>query len=301
MEYSELLDMANAKSDPAEQMQFVLAFGMSNYSSTIGRAGKPFNPLLGETYEYVSRDRQFRYIAEQVSHHPVGFLFSPFSVKHRISDGEEQPISACHCESPHYIFWSDSTLETKFNGKSMSIIPKGHCHVILKSTGHHYSWKKVVTSVQNIIVGTLYVDHYGVMEITNHSTGHVGRLKFIQRGWRGQNACVVEGGVYANAETEEKLFTLNGKWSDTLTSKKTSADPNADDQRLHVIWKRHDLPEHAAQNWNLTHFAISLNECSDELAKVLAPSDARFRPDQRAMEKYDGLSSLSSRKGSMRW
>ena len=77
VEYSELLDFANAKADPAEQMSFVLAFAMSNYSSTIGRAGKPFNPLLGETYEYVSKDGQYRYIAEQVSHHPVSsFLFS---------------------------------------------------------------------------------------------------------------------------------------------------------------------------------------------------------------------------------
>ena len=29
---------------------------------------KPFNPLLGETYELV--DKNYRYFAEQVSHHP---------------------------------------------------------------------------------------------------------------------------------------------------------------------------------------------------------------------------------------
>lgn len=74
MEYSELLDVANAQATPAEQMVHVLAFAMSNYSSTIGRAGKPFNPLLGETYEFVSREKGFRYIAEQVSHHPVCFF-----------------------------------------------------------------------------------------------------------------------------------------------------------------------------------------------------------------------------------
>lgn len=32
------------------------------------RFKKPFNPILGETYEFVSKD--FRFVAEQVSHHP---------------------------------------------------------------------------------------------------------------------------------------------------------------------------------------------------------------------------------------
>ena len=32
------------------------------------RIKKPFNPMLGETYELVTED--FRWISEQVSHHP---------------------------------------------------------------------------------------------------------------------------------------------------------------------------------------------------------------------------------------
>jgi len=32
------------------------------------RTKKPFNPILGETYEYVTEKRRF--YAEQVSHHP---------------------------------------------------------------------------------------------------------------------------------------------------------------------------------------------------------------------------------------
>lgn len=38
------------------------------YGCTIGRTKKPFNPMLGETYELVTKD--FRYFSEQVSHHP---------------------------------------------------------------------------------------------------------------------------------------------------------------------------------------------------------------------------------------
>lgn len=86
MEYSTLLDIANAKTDPLERIQFVAAFAMSNYSSTLGRTGKPFNPLLGETFEYVRKDRGFRYISEQVSHHPVRRYSLDFALNNLMND-----------------------------------------------------------------------------------------------------------------------------------------------------------------------------------------------------------------------
>lgn len=49
--YSALLiafevDAAVAETDPHKRLAFVAAFAMSNYSSTIGRIAKPFNPML---------------------------------------------------------------------------------------------------------------------------------------------------------------------------------------------------------------------------------------------------------------
>jgi len=45
----------------------VAAFAISSYASTVTRcAHKPFNPLLGETYECVREDRGWRFISEQV-------------------------------------------------------------------------------------------------------------------------------------------------------------------------------------------------------------------------------------------
>lgn len=47
---------------------YIAAFAVSAYSSTYHRAGcKPFNPVLGETYECERPDRGFRFISEQVS------------------------------------------------------------------------------------------------------------------------------------------------------------------------------------------------------------------------------------------
>ena len=40
------VDVAAKERDPLRRIAFVAAFAMSNYSSTIGRIAKPFNPML---------------------------------------------------------------------------------------------------------------------------------------------------------------------------------------------------------------------------------------------------------------
>ncbi|GAB1290814.1 Oxysterol-binding protein [Apodemus speciosus] len=86
LEYCELLDKAARIPSPLERMVYVAAFAISAYASSYFRAGsKPFNPVLGETYECIRQDKGFQFFAEQVSHHP--------------------PISACHAESGNFVFW----------------------------------------------------------------------------------------------------------------------------------------------------------------------------------------------------
>ena len=46
-------------------------------------------------------------------------------------------------------------------------------------TGNHYTWRKVSTTVHNMIVGKLWLDNHGEMEIVNHHTGDKCCLKFI--------------------------------------------------------------------------------------------------------------------------
>lgn len=45
----------------------VAAFAVSGYASTEGRTCKPFNPLLGETYEADFPDKGLRFFSEKVS------------------------------------------------------------------------------------------------------------------------------------------------------------------------------------------------------------------------------------------
>ncbi|XP_040829949.1 oxysterol-binding protein-related protein 1-like, partial [Ochotona curzoniae] len=53
MEHTYLIHKASSFSDPVERMQCVAAFAVSAVASQWERTGKPFNPLLGETYELV--------------------------------------------------------------------------------------------------------------------------------------------------------------------------------------------------------------------------------------------------------
>jgi hypothetical protein len=71
MEYSELLDKAACEKNVIDRLMYVTAFAISGYASSQFRIGrKPFNPLLGETYECIRPDKGFRFISEKVSHHP---------------------------------------------------------------------------------------------------------------------------------------------------------------------------------------------------------------------------------------
>ena len=51
----------------SELKVLVAAYAVSPYHSTYYRAAsKPFNPLLGETYECIREDKGWRFISEQV-------------------------------------------------------------------------------------------------------------------------------------------------------------------------------------------------------------------------------------------
>uniref|UniRef100_A0A3Q3VKY8 Oxysterol-binding protein n=1 Tax=Mola mola TaxID=94237 RepID=A0A3Q3VKY8_MOLML len=148
LEYSELLDTANNTPDPYQRMVYIAAFAISGYSTaTFRNRYKPFNPVLGETFECIREDRGFRLISEQVCHHP--------------------PISACHADSDNFSFWQDQRWKNKFWGKSLEIVPTGMVNVTLPRYGDHYEWNKVVTCIHNVLSQQRWLEHYGEVTIRN--------------------------------------------------------------------------------------------------------------------------------------
>lgn len=69
-------------------------------------------------------------------------------------------------------------MTTKFRGKYLQINPVGTCHLVFRRTGHHYTWHKIPLTVHNIIVGRLWIDNSGEMDIINHNTGEKCHLSY---------------------------------------------------------------------------------------------------------------------------
>lgn len=263
MEYTDILDKAAGLPDPADRALYVAGFAASEYASTINRVAKPFNPLLHETYEYSRPDKGFRFIVEQVSHHP--------------------PVGAAYAESPLWEYYGESSVKSKFTGKSFDINPLGTWHLKLKlpsGKSELYTWKKVNTQVVGILLGSPTVDNNGPMIVTNVTEGSEARLDFKARGWRGSDAYKVTG-VVVDAKGQEK-WIVSGKWNEKLYARRP-----ADKGDNTIIWSAN--PRKEGVPFNLTTFAMSLNALDDNLRPWLPPTDTRLRPDQRAMEdgKYD--------------
>ncbi|XP_031638486.1 oxysterol-binding protein 2 [Contarinia nasturtii] len=268
-EYTDLLDRAAACTDPCEQLAYVAAFTVSSYSTTINRIGKPFNPLLGETFECDrTDDLGWRCIAEQVSHHP--------------------PMAAMHCEGKEWACWQEFTMTSKFRGKYLQVIPLGNAYVEFNKSGNRYGWRKVTTTIHNIIVGKLWVDHHGDMNIMgrNSAKGYKCHLKFIPYSYFSKDSQRKVKGVITNPNGQAK-FVVNGNWDGkveyaAVTSVSGSADnPVYQTGNYTTIWTRRLPPPDSDKYYNFTELACQLNE----MEEGVAPTDSRLRPDQRLMEE----------------
>ncbi|XP_041978239.1 oxysterol-binding protein-related protein 3-like isoform X2 [Aricia agestis] len=256
LEYSELLDAAAVCTGAAERCALIGAFAVSAYAATAHRAAsKPFNPLLGETYECVRADRGFSFLAEQVSHHP--------------------PVSACHAESARWVFWQEARIKTKFWGKSMEFQPAGKVHVRLLTTGDHYSWNKVTTCVHNLFGGQRWVDQYGEMTVTCHGTDISCKLNFIKASSWSNSRHEVRGAVSGGGAR----LRLQGRWTEALHA----GEPPA----AKCLWRPGAMPAEHELYYGFTRFAMELNELEPGMRDRLPHTDTRLRPDQRALEEGD--------------
>ncbi|KAL8125189.1 oxysterol-binding protein-related protein 1C-like [Apium graveolens] len=265
LEYSYLLDRAYEWGKRGSSLMRILnvaAFAVSGYASTEGRSCKPFNPLLGETYEADFPDKGLRFFSEKVSHHPV--------------------IVACHCEGTGWKFWGESNLKSKFWGRSIQLEPVGILTLEFDD-GEVLQWSKVTTSIYNLILGKLYLDHYGTMRIQG-SSNYSCKLKFKEQSIMDRNPHQVQGSVQdMNGKTVATLF---GKWDESMHY--VDGDSSGKGNRFnkseaHLLWKR-SKPSKFPTRYNLTRFAITLNEITPGLRDQLPPTDSRLRPDQRCLE-----------------
>ncbi|XP_023010393.3 oxysterol-binding protein-related protein 1 isoform X1 [Maylandia zebra] len=302
MEHTYLIHQANATTDSIERMKCVAAFAVSAVASQWERTGKPFNPLLGETYELIRDDLGFRWMSEQVSHHP--------------------PVSAFHAEGlkEDFVFHGSIYPKLKFWGKSIEAEPKGVITLELPKYNEAYTWTNPTCCVHNIIVGQLWIEQYGSVEVLNHKTGERCSMTFKPCGLFGKELHKVEG--YILDKSKKKLCAIYGKWTECLYTvdpatfdahkktekknpdekkgnKQTSVDeepeemPPPDTETVQVIpgseliWKITPRPENSSKFYAFSTFAMQLNELDKRMEGVIPSTDSRLRPDICAMEKGD--------------
>ncbi|XP_036617635.1 oxysterol-binding protein 2 [Trichosurus vulpecula] len=273
LEYHELLDKAVKCENSTEQMCFVAAFSVSSYSTTVNRIAKPFNPMLGETFELDQMEEMgFRSLCEQVSHHP--------------------PAAAHHVFSRNgWTLWQEITISSKFRGKYLSIMPLGAIHLEFQASGNHYIWRKSTSTVHNIIVGKLWIDQTGDIEIINHKTKDKCLLKFTPYSYFSKDYTRKVTGVVTDSK-EKAHYVLSGSWDEKMECAKivqsSHSSPSTEGKQKMVyqtlpaklLWKKYPLPENAENMYYFSELALILNEPEEGVA----PTDSRWRPDQRLME-----------------
>ncbi|KAJ6815057.1 oxysterol-binding protein-related protein 3A-like [Iris pallida] len=261
MEYSYLLDQADECEDPYMQLVYTSSWAVSVYFA-LQRTWKPFNPILGETYEMVNHGG-ITFVAEQVSHHP--------------------PISAGHAENEHFTYDITSKVKTKFLGNSVDVYPIGRTRVTLKKSGIVLDLVPPPTKVNNLIFGRTWIDSPGEMIMSNLTTGDKVVLYFQPCGWFGSGRYEVDGYVY-NAEEEPKLM-MTGKWNQSMRYQPCDQEGEPlPGTELKEVWKVAAAP--ANDKYQYTYFAHKLNSFDTAPKKLLA-SDSRLRPDRSALEQGD--------------
>ncbi|KAJ1903289.1 Oxysterol-binding protein 3, partial [Coemansia sp. IMI 209127] len=233
--YNRLLQKADEMSDSLDRLMYVAAFAISTLSSKKYRAErKPFNPLLGETYEMVDPRSGYRFVSEKVSHHP--------------------PVMVCYADSPSYRFWQDSSGKSKFWGKSMEFIQTSNVHIELLKHHDHFTYCKPSVLVRGLITGNRTVDFAGEMTITNRSTGDRCVVNFKEAGMFSASNDMVECLLYRGSTGDDKVQrVLRGSWSSHLRFEKSPT-------QAETLWTAVSLPPESESYYRFSYFTMRLNE-----------------------------------------
>lgn len=175
-------------------------------------------------------------------------------------------------------------MRSKFKGKYLEVEPLGITHLKFTKSGNHFSWRKVKTVVHNIVIGKLWIDQVGEMEVVNHTTGDKCYMKFEPYSYFGGVPKKITGTIN---NVEGKLeWVLNGTWDQKMEGSKVIGEavvkgkPSLEIGDSKLLWKKAPPPAESEKYYNFSRFACELNEEEEGVS----PTDSRLRPDQRLME-----------------
>mmetsp|Transcript_32697 Transcript_32697/g.77552 ORF Transcript_32697/g.77552 Transcript_32697/m.77552 type:complete len:457 (+) Transcript_32697:79-1449(+) len=261
MEYSELLDTAADCEDPVKRHMYTVAFFISAFGC-VERTFKPFNPILGETFEFIEEGK-YSFFSEQVSHHP--------------------PIAAGHASSEGWTYDIVSAPSTKFLGNSVEVYPIGRTRVKLKRAGETYTVVPPSVKANNIVVGSSWIDVFGTLLVRCIETGMYSEIEFTPCGWFGVGRYEFSG--FVRDKDGKPAVCISGMWNShadaVLCDEEGEPLPGEEPVRL---WTCAPKPEKT--KYNFTEFAMRLNTVPEGAPEPLK-SDSRRRPDRAFLVKGD--------------
>ncbi|CAF1060968.1 unnamed protein product [Adineta steineri] len=321
LEYSSLLDRASLANTSIERLHLITAFVVSTLSSHLERLSKPFNPLLGETYELKSEGTTpFHFIAEQVSHHP--------------------PISALYVRGQNWTLTANVEPKVKFQGTNVVAIAQGRSilRIYKKSTlsqsssqlctdengeVEEYTWTTPSVVIHNILFGRLWCEFQGEIDLKHVQSNQHAVLTIKSHSWFASQSTKTtdmfkyNGYIY---DGNDKISAFHGNYGhcyyaiddlkdvEIKTSSCCSAHGNnclhlSSDPILspscnliltpssRLIWHR-SFPSMTDKELALRHqyyFFTPFTMCLNEhiLLSHLPPTDCRFRKDIRYLEQGD--------------
>lgn len=265
VEFCHFLRKANRCSDAGLRLCYLTAFTFSVYPHTVNRLKKPFNPLLGETYELFYDD--IRFVSEQVSHHP--------------------PVTAFYCDAEDFVVQGSFTLRTNISLAGFQVSPVGPVVIELRKTGERFTFTRPKSTLHNLIIGQMYIWHSGESAIVERGSGARSLLFFKPKGWGSRHDYECEGKV--TDSTGRTTHHLYGKWNAFLTAVAVN------DKTEMPLVEAEPPGLEASKNYFFSEFQMNLNLLTPEMLHLLPQTDSRFRPDQRAYE-YGNLELAAAEK-----
>lgn len=260
LEYSSLInDAFNSPIETGERLLKLGAFAvsyLSSYKDKVRATRKPFNPLLGETYELVRPDLNIRVVTEKVIHKPF--------------------VMAAHVDSSDWVIDHNICPTQKFYGKTAEIIMDGTLRLRHKN-GEVYEWSQPTTTMRNVIAitGEKYTEPTEPITIKSNK-GYKCVVNFIPSNTRFSSS--------RSEKVELKVFDKSGKQLKTTASGTWTSHITLSTGE--TIWKvGPELHDHA-KKYGFTKFACSLNHM-DSIHEQSSPTDSRRRPDQKLYENGD--------------
>ena len=201
---------------PVERMVSVVRWYISGFHIRPQGAKKPYNPVLGETFECVFQEgtaHEVYYFAEQVSHHP------PITAFRAVHQGSGLELAASYVPR--------SRLVSPNCGASVG---EGALDLIVSDTGesYHFTWPSAY--VGGLLSPPLRLEVVGDVSIHCAQTGVKAEVSFVRKGWFGGEYDVVKGFISHAAGVAQLgsssstgsgvAYSFTGKWnSQTLLHK----------------------------------------------------------------------------------